>query len=318
MRMLVTGGAGFIGSHLVEALLAAGHAVRVLDDFSSGKRENLAAVQADIEILEGSVADEETCRRACAGVERVWHLAAIASVPLSVADPLTSHQVNLTGAMHMLLAARDAGVQRLVFASSSAIYGDNPHLPYHEELLPMPLSPYAVQKLAAELYVRQFAALYGLETVALRFFNIYGPRQDPASQYAGAVAAFLAALLDGRTPVIYGTGEQYRDFVYVADCVHANLLAGFQQNPQVIGGYFNVAGGVPITIQALLDTAQHALGTTFPITYLPARAGDPQFSVAQVEKARTQLGFQPQWSLQDGLRETANWYRSWSTSDSMR
>ena len=308
MNALVTGGAGFIGSHLVEALLARGHAVRVLDDFSAGKRENLHAVQDDIELLEGSLVDAELCRRACAGVERVWHMAAVASVPISVNDPLRTHAVNLTGTLHLLLAAREAGVRRFVFSSSSAVYGTNPNLPYHEETLPMPHSPYANQKLAAEIYTRQFAALYGLETVALRYFNIYGPRQDPHSQYAGAVAAFLSTLLAGRTPVITGDGEQYREFVYVADCVRANLLAGFSDAPNIIGDYFNIAAGYTTSINTLLATAQQVLGTNFTPNYIPERIGDVRCSAADSSKARTQLGFTPEWTLEDGLRATAKWY----------
>jgi len=313
MTVLVTGGAGFIGSHLVEALCAKGEAVRVLDDFSSGKPDNLRAVAKDIEVINGSIVDPDVCHHACAGVERVWHQAAIASVPQSVADPLHSHAVNLTGTLNMLVAARDAGVARFVFASSSAIYGTNPDLPYHEELLPMPVSPYANQKLAGELYTRQFASLYALPTVSLRYFNIFGPRQDPTSQYAGVISAFLAALLDGRAPRLYGDGEQNRAFVYVADCVRANLLAGFSDNPAILGGYFNIAADTPITINQLLASAQQVLGTDFTPTHLPPRAGDVRYSVANTDKARTQLGFTPQWSLEDGMRETAAWYKDWSS-----
>jgi UDP-N-acetylglucosamine/UDP-N-acetylgalactosamine 4-epimerase len=317
MRMLVTGGAGFIGSHLVEALLTAGHSVRVLDDFSSGKRENLAAVQADIELLEGTVVDVDLCRRACAGIERVWHLAAIASVPQSVNHPLAAHQVNLTGTLHMLLTARDAGVQRFVFASSSAIYGANPDQPYHEELLPMPLSPYATQKLAGELYVRQFAALYGLETVALRYFNVYGPRQDPSSQYAAAVPLFFSALLEGNAPTIFDDGEQSREFTYVADCVHGNLQAGFVEGPTVVGGYYNIAAGYPVTVNALLAQMQQVLGTRTTPHYAPARPGDVRYSDARIDKAVAELHFRPSWALADGIRATAEWYRQWHAAQRM-
>ncbi len=309
MNTLVTGGAGFIGSHIVEALLAQGHAVCVLDDFSAGKRENLQAVQGDIELVEGSIADPDCCRRVCQGIERVWHLAAIASVPQSVKNPLRSHEVNLTGTLNLLLAARDAGVRRLVFSSSSAVYGTNPDLPYHEESLPMPLSPYANQKLAGEFYVRQFAALYGMETVSLRYFNIFGPRQDPNSQYAGVVSAFISAVLEHRTPVIYGDGEQYRDFVYVADCVRANLLAGFSNEREAIGGCFNIATGHPISINTLFATTQQVLGANLVPQYFPERPGDVRCSAANNDKARRQLGFSPSWSLEDGLRETAACYR---------
>ncbi len=199
-------------------------------------------------------------------------------------------------------------MRRFVFSSSCAVYGTNPNLPYAEETLPMPLSPYANQKLAAEIYTRQFAALYGMETVALRYFNIYGPRQDPHSQYAGVVAAFLTTLLSGRTPKITGDGEQYREFVYVADCVRANLLAGFSEAPDIIGNYFNIAAGYTTSINILLATAQKVLGTHFTPEYIPERIGDVRCSAADSSKARALLGFTPQWALEDGLRETAAWY----------
>lgn len=312
MNVLVTGGAGFIGSHLVEALVAAGHRVRVLDDFSSGKRENLAAVANDVEVITGDVRDYDCCARACAGVERVWHLAAFCSVPLSVEHPLDAHHINITGTLHMLLAARDAGVRRLVFASSSAVYGADPQLPCSEERLPLPVSPYAVTKLAGEKYVCQFPALYGMEAVALRFFNIFGPRQEPNSQYASVVPAFLAALHAGRQPLIYGDGEQTREFTFVLDCVQANLLAGLRDGDGIVGEFFNVAVGYTTTVNALLATVQDALGTTIPAQYVPERPGDVRYSQSCIEKITTRLGFAPAWSLTDGVRRTAEWFTQWA------
>ncbi len=309
MNMLVTGGAGFIGSHLVEALVREGHRVRVLDNLSSGRCENLHKVRDDIELITGDVRDPDICRRACAGIERVWHQAAIVSVPLSVEDPLTCHEVNLTGTLHLLQAARDAGVRRLVMASSCAVYGNEPTLPSVESLRPLPLSPYAATKLAAEHYLRQFTMLYGLETVALRYFNIFGPRQDPTGQYAGVVCAFIAAMLEGRALNVYGDGEQCREFTYVDDCVQANLLAGLREGKGIVGEVFNVAVGNPTTVNALLAACRQALGVVHTPDTRPARAGDIRYSVASIEKAVTRLGFHPCWSLEQGLHETIAWYR---------
>ena len=314
MRLLVTGGAGFIGSHLVEALVHAGNEVRVMDDLSSGKLEHLAAVANDIDMMEADVRDLDACARACAGVERVWHLGAIGSVPRSVADPLTVHDVNLTGTLNMLLAARDAGVRRFVFASSSAVYGENPRLPLEETECPMPMSPYANTKLSAEIYTEMFASLYGLETVALRYFNVYGPRQDPTSQYAAVVPKFLSALLSGERPVIYGDGEQSRAFIYVADCVHGNIQAGLQEGEGIVGDHFNIAAGQPVTVNRLLDVVQSALGTNVAPDYQPERPGDIRHSDAAIGKAVTRLAFRPKWSIEDGIRETAAWFKQWHGS----
>lgn len=311
MKALVTGGAGFIGSHLVEALVRDGHAVRVLDNFSTGKRENLAAVRDDVEIIDGDIRDMDTCRRACAGIDRVWHEAAVCSVPLSVDDPRTTHDVNITGTLQMLLAARDAGVGRLVFASSSAVYGADPQLPAGEDQPLVPVSPYALSKLTGEFYVRQFAALYGFPTVALRYFNIYGPRQEPNSQYASVVPAFFAALMAGRQPTIYGDGDASREFTYVGDCVQANLLAGLSDRPEVIGQYFNVAVGAPITVNQLFAAIKTTLGSPLEPHYGPERAGDVRYSSADTSKATRLLGFQPRTALQDGIDQTAAWFREW-------
>lgn len=315
MNTLVTGGAGFIGSHIVEALLAQGHRVRVLDNFATGKPENLAAVKDDVELITGDIRDPDTCRKACAGVDRVWHEAAVVSVPVSVEDPLTNNDVNITGTLNMLMAARDAGVGRLVFASSCAIYGANPPLPCREDQPLLPASPYANAKMAGEFYVRQFTSLYGFETVALRYFNIYGPRQDPGSQYAGAVAAFFNILRAGKQATIYGDGEQSREFTFVADCVRANLLAGFG-GPETAGQYFNIAVGAPVTINQLLAAIRETLGVDLPARYEPERAGDVRYSSAETSKATNLLGFTPQWSLRDGIRATGAWFAEWQAAKS--
>lgn len=311
MKALVTGGAGFIGSHIVEALVAAGHTVRVLDNFSTGKWENLAAVRDDVEVIEGDIRDPATCHRAVAGMDRVWHEAAVCSVPLSVEDPLTTHEVNISGTLHLLLAARDAGVGRLVFASSSAVYGADPILPASEDQPLAPVSPYAISKLAGEFYVRQFAELYGFETVALRYFNIYGPRQEPNSQYASVVPAFFAALMEHRRPTIYGDGGASREFTFVQDCVQANLLAGLSDNPAVVGQYFNIAVGAPITVNELFAAIKQTLGSPLEPNYGPERAGDVRFSSADTRKATELLGFQPRVPLQEGIDRTAAWFTEW-------
>ncbi len=310
MLVLVTGGAGFIGSHLVEALLAAGHGVRVLDNLSSGHREYLAPGAA---FVEGDVRDLDTCRAACAGVEAVWHLAAIGSVPLSIDDPLAAHAVNATGTLQMLEAAREAGARRFVFSSSSAVYGANPALPRQEDQCPLPISPYAINKLAAELYARAYYPLYGLETVAFRFFNVYGPRQDPNSQYAAVIPNFLSALLAGRAPEIYGDGEQSRDFIAVADVVAALVHAGTGDPDGVAGEVFNLASGQVTSVNALLAIAQQILGTAISPLYRPARVGDVRYSDADITRVVTKMGFTPRVSLEDGLRATAAWYRAQST-----
>lgn len=304
MKTLVTGGAGFIGSHLAETLLKEGHSVRVLDNFATGKRSNLKDIERDAEIIEGDIRDPDTCLSACREIECVWHLAALGSVPRSIADPMTSHQVNITGTLNMLLAAREAGVRRLVFASSSSVYGGNPELPRVETQHPMPLSPYANTKLAAETYVRQFAWLYDMETVALRYFNVYGPKQDPASIYAAVVPKFISALKAGQSPIIYGDGEQSREFTYVADCVRANILAGTRPAEGISGEQFNVAAGRPVTVNKLFALVQAEVGVDIPAQYEPPRAGDVKFSDSNINKARSKLGFDPKWLIEDGIRET--------------
>src|SRR5579862_2206059 len=253
-RTLVTGGAGFIGSHLVDASLKRGAAVRVLDNFVTGSRDNLAPLAAHIEMLEGDLRDIETCRRACQGIDTVYHLAALGSVPRSVEDPFTTNAANVLGTLNLLAAARDQGVRRLVFSSSSSVYGDTPTLPKHESMRPAPRSPYAVSKLAGEEYCRAFYLTYGLETVVLRYFNVFGPRQSPRSQYAAVIPRFASALLKGESPIIYGDGLQSRDFTYVTNVVQANFRAAEAEN--AVGMVFNIACGEQITVlQMLRDIA---------------------------------------------------------------
>jgi UDP-glucose 4-epimerase len=303
MKTLVTGGAGFIGSHLVEALLGQGHDVRILDSFRTGKRAN---VGPDAEVVEGDVRDPDACKRACVGIERVWHLAGMASVPESVADPAAAYAINVTGTINMLSAASKAGAGRLVFASSCAVYGDNPQLPCTETHIPAPTSPYAETKLEAETLVR--AGSNGMKAVALRFFNVYGPRQSPESDYASVVPRFLVALMEGRRPTIFGDGEQSRDFVYVADIARANMLAGLSDGDGIAGEHFNVAAGHSVTVNQLLRATQEALGATTDAVYLPEREGDIKHSSANIDKAVIRLEFQPKWTLEDGIAETAKWF----------
>lgn len=296
---LVTGGAGFIGSHLVEALVERGERVRVLDDFSTGRRENLANVVGHIELLEGDVADPETTERAVAGCNYVIHLAAIASVQASLEDPRHTHRVNVDGTLNVLDAARRAGVRRVVFASSAAVYGDHTALPLGEKLPPRPLSPYAAHKAMGEMYCRAFHASYGLPTAVLRCFNVYGPRQDPANPYSGVISIFAARMARGDRPTIYGDGKQTRDFVYVKDVARAMLLACEQE--AAIGGLFNVAGGEQTSILQLAAALNQVLGTSLAPTFAPAQTGEVRFSQADARRARQVLGWETQVSLREGL-----------------
>jgi UDP-glucose 4-epimerase len=307
-RALVTGGAGFIGSHLVEGLAAAGWSVRVLDDLSSGCESNLAAVRDSVELLVGDVRDPSAVEGALDGVSVVFHLGAIASVPASVEDPLGTGSVNLDGTLRVLEAARSAGAERVVLASSCAIYGDAGPLPAREDAVPRPASPYAVQKAAAELYAGVYTRLHGLATVALRYFNVYGPRQRPDSEYAAVIPRFVAACLEGKPPSIFGDGGQTRDFVSVDDAVRANLLAATRQ--EAIGGVFNVASGVETSIADLAARICEATGVLEDPSYSPARPGDVRRSVADPEAARERLGFEPEVALTEGLRRTVDAIRS--------
>jgi UDP-glucose 4-epimerase len=307
-NVLVTGGAGFIGSHLAERLLETGHAVRVLDDFSTGRRENVAGFEADIELLEGDVRDEGALSSALDGIEVVFHEAALASVPRSVIDPVASNDVNVTGTLRLLVAARDAGVRRLVYASSSSVYGNSPDLPKREEMAPSPESPYAVSKLAAENYCRAFSLLYDIECVALRYFNVFGPRQDPCSQYAAVVPLFVTALIGGEPPVIFGDGEQSRDFTYVGDVVDANVRA--MERDGVSGEVLNIACGRTTTVNTLLGALQDILGTSITPNHVDERPGDVRHSYADVSKAERMLGINSFMSLRDALEITVASFRS--------
>jgi len=305
---LVTGGAGFIGCHLVEGLLAAGWRVRVLDDFSSGRESNLARAVDRIEVLRGDVRDADCVARAVAGVEVVFHQAAVPSVPRSIAEPQRTHSVNLDGTLLVLESARQARVRRVVYAASSSAYGDTPVLPKVETMPPNPLSPYALQKYAGEVYCRLYTALYGLETVALRYFNIYGPRQDPKSQYAAVIPNFVTAYLEGRRPEVHGDGEQSRDFTMVADAVRANLLAA--DAARASGQVCNVAAGRRTSLNQLLREIRELTGAQQAAVYGPAREGDVRDSLASLERSRELLGYEPTIELREGLRRTVEWFRS--------
>ncbi len=303
---LVTGGAGFIGSHLVEALSAAGERVRVLDNLVTGRRSNLLHVSG-VEFLEGDVADLAACRRAVEGIEYVLHQAAIPSVPRSVDDPLSSNAANVTGSLNVLVAARDAGVRRVVYAGSSSAYGDTPTLPKREDMRPSPRSPYALQKLTAEQYCQLFTELYGLETVVLRYFNVFGPRQDPGSPYSGVISLFASALLAGRRPVIYGDGEQTRDFTYVANVVDGVRRAC--QAPGAVGQVMNLAMGERISLNQLLEKMNRSVGTNLTAIHQESRVGDVRDSQADITKARQLLAFTPVVPFEEGLARTLAWFR---------
>jgi len=296
---LVTGGAGFIGSHLVEALVARGERVRVLDDLSSGRRENLSAVLGQVELLEGDVADPGTVDRAIDGCEAVFHLAAIASVQASIENPRHAHKVNVDGTLNVLEAARQARVRRVILASSAAVYGDHTALPLAEDLRPRPLSPYAANKATGEMYCTAFHASYGLPTVALRFFNVYGPRQDPTSPYSGVISIFASRMRRGKAPVIYGDGKQTRDFVYVEDVVRAMLLAC--EREAAVGEVFNLASATQTSILQLTTMLNEVLGTDIPPKFGPARTGEVRLSEGNVRRAREALGWEAAIPMREGL-----------------
>jgi UDP-glucose 4-epimerase len=304
VKVLVTGGGGFIGSHIVDRLLADGHGVRVLDNFATGRRENLLDVLSDIELVEGDIQSYERVHNAVGGCEVVLHQGALPSVPRSVQDPLTSNATNVTGTLNVLLAARDSGVRRVVYASSSSIYGANPELPKHEGLLPQPISPYAVAKLAGEGFCRSFTEVFGLETVALRYFNVFGPRQDPFSQYAAVVPNFITALMNGGQPVVYGDGEQSRDFTYVDNVVDATLRAA--EVAEANGRMFNVSAGRPATVNELADTIARIMERDVERRFAPERPGDIRDSWADISAARDVLGYEPRVELEEGLRRTVD------------
>jgi UDP-glucose 4-epimerase len=309
-RYLVTGGAGFIGSHLAETLAGQGHRVRVLDNFSTGKRENLASCENQIELVEGDVTRFEDVVQAMAGVEIVFHQAAVPSVPRSIEDPLGSNRASVDGTLHILLAARDADVKRVMYASSSSVYGDQaPDVAKVETMIPQPISPYAVAKLAAEHYCQVFYRVYGLETVCLRYFNVFGPRQDPQSAYAAVIPRFATALLTGAPPSIYGTGEQTRDFTYVGNVVAGNILASIAPVDQVGGETFNLAAGGQTSLNMLMEMLQEITGINITPDYEPARSGDIMHSRADISKAEKRMNYHPTITLLDGLRQTVASYR---------
>jgi len=306
-NILVTGGAGFIGSHLTQALVARGHRIRVLDDLFAGRRENLREVRKDIEFVRGDCADPRTARRAVRGIEVVYHEAAVPSVARSVADPELSHRTNATATLTMLVAARDAGVRRFIYAGSSSVYGDTRRLPKREDMEPRPLSPYAVGKLVGEHYLRVFHHLYGLETLTLRYFNVFGPRQNPWSPYSGVISRFATALLTRRVPVLYGDGGQSRDFTYVADVVQANIRALRARG--LAGQQVNVARGERVTLRQLLEMLGREIGVPARAERRPARAGDIRHSLADISAAQRLLGYRPKVDVETGLRLTVEWYR---------
>jgi UDP-glucose 4-epimerase len=310
---LVTGGGGFIGSNLVEALLERGHAVRVLDNFSTGKRENLQALKDKINLIEGDLTQLEDVRCAVEDMDIVLHHGAIASVPRSIEDPIGCNAANVNATLNVLVASHDAHVKRVVFASSSSIYGNqDPEAPKVETMLPKPISPYGVAKMAAESYCQVFYEVYGLETVALRYFNVFGPRQDPQSMYAAVIPRFITALLRGEAPTIYGDGEQTRDFTYVGNVIAGNLRAAEAPANKVAGQIFNLAAGGQTSLNDLVDVLHEVIGSDVKPDYVAARAGDIKHSKADIKKAEQQMGYTPEVSFLEGIRQTVDWYRKHS------
>lgn len=299
-RAVVTGGAGFIGSHLVEALVSRGYQVTIIDDLSTGKKQNVGKLLGDkVHLIQASVTDPSLLTRLFQNIDYVFHLAALPSVPRSIEAPLASHQVNITGTLNVLVSARDNGVSKVVYASSSAVYGDTPLLPKREDMTPNPQSPYAVTKVSGEYYCKVFQTVYGLDTVCLRYFNVYGPRQDPDSQYAAVIPRFISRALEGNPPIIFGDGEQTRDFTFVRDAVEANILAAESDAT----GVFNIGSRSRTTINELAKLIARLLATGVKPTYQEPRAGDIGHSLADISKAR-QIGYNPKYSLEEGLKET--------------
>ena len=304
MKYIVTGGAGFIGSHVVEAI-AGLHEVVVIDNYSSGKPENLSMFGNNVKSIPGSITDLPLLKDTFKEADGIFHLAAIASVARSVDDPVSTHETNLTGTLNVLLAARDSGVKKVVFSSSSAVYGDEPTLPKREDMPPAPLSPYAVSKLAGEYYCNVFSGLFGVKTVSLRYFNVFGPRQDPSSEYAAVIPKFIIRLLGHQPPVIFGDGMQSRDFVYVKDVVQANLLA----MESSATGTFNIGSGERINLTTLAGTVAEIMNVKIPPVYEKPRSGDIRDSVSAITAAKKAFGYQPRYSLDEGLAETIPWFR---------
>jgi nucleoside-diphosphate-sugar epimerase len=307
---LITGIAGFIGSALARAVLAQGDQVRGIDNLSTGNRENLTEILNHVDFREADLLDPDAVHKACRGVDYILHEAAIPSVPKSVMDPLGSNRANVDATVNVLVAARDAKVKRVVYAASSSAYGDTPTLPKREDMPPDPISPYAVGKLASEYYMISFYRCYGLETVCLRYFNIFGPRQDPSSPYSGVLAKFITQMLNGEQPTIFGDGEQSRDFTYVDNAVDANLLACKASADEVVGRVFNVATGRRIDLNETFRVLKKLIGYTGQVKYGPERAGDVKHSLADMSRAEKYLGYLPKVDFEEGLRQTIEWYRS--------
>lgn len=309
-KFLVTGAAGFIGCSLVRELLRQGHEVRGFDNLSTGKRENVAEIEKDFDFRVGDLLDMAAVRKACSGMEYVLHQAAVASVPRSVENPVGSNDSNVSGTLNLLIAARDSGVRRVVFASSSSVYGESATLPKHEEMMPEPISPYAVTKLAGEMYLKCFYRVYGLETVSLRYFNVFGPRQDANSQYSGVLAKFIMQMLRGEQPQMFGDGTQSRDFNYIDNTVQANLKAATAPASVVAGRAFNIATGTRITLNDTYSVLQKLTGYGESPKYGPERAGDIKHSLADISKAKQAFGYDPTVNFEEGMRRTVEWYRS--------
>jgi len=306
---LITGVAGFIGSSLARAVLAQGDQVRGIDNFSTGSRENIAEILNQIDFREADLLNIDAMHEACRGADYVFHEAAIPSVPKSVLDPLGSNRANVDGTVHLLIAARDAKVKRVVYAASSSAYGDTPTLPKHEGMPPNPISPYAVAKLTGEYYMKSFYRCYGLETVCLRYFNIFGPRQDPSSPYSGVLAKFITLMLKGEQPSIFGDGSQSRDFTYIDNVVSANLLAAKAPTEQVAGQVFNVATGTRFDLNQTFQLLKNIVGYSGEVKYGAERAGDVKHSLADLSRTEKQLGYKPLVNFEEGLRRTVDWYR---------
>ena len=315
---LITGVAGFIGSTLARAVLQRGDKVRGIDNLVTGKLENITEIRDCMEFFQADINDSGAIAQACRGVDFIFHEAAIASVPRSVADPVTSNFANVNGTLSLLVAARDAKVKRVVYASSSSIYGDTPTLPKHEGMVPNPISPYAVSKLAAEHYMQAFYRSYGLETVAIRYFNVFGPRQDPTSQYSGVLAKFIPTMLRGVQPTIHGDGEQSRDFTFVQNVVEGNLLAATAPAEQVAGRAFNIATGKRISLNQVFVLLQKLTGYSGAPAYGPERVGDIKHSLADISLAEKHFGYRPSVNFEEGLKLTVDWYRSQVLSASAR
>ena len=308
-RFLVTGVAGFIGRSIPKRLLEQGHPVRGIDNLSTGKRENLEGLDG-LEFVEGDITEAASVAEACDGIEVIFHEAALASVPRSVAEPVASNHANVTGTLQLLNAAKQSKVRRVIYAGSSSAYGDTPTLPKREDMLPSPISPYAVSKLAGEFYMQSFFRVYGLETVSLRYFNVFGPYQDPSSQYSGVLAKFIPMMLRGEAPTMYGDGAQSRDFTYIENVVNANLLAASAPADRVAGKMFNAATGVRVTLNQSVEILRKIIGYSGPVHHADERTGDVKHSLADIGLAQTALGYEPSVNFDEGLRRTVKWYQT--------